>query len=79
MTPEPPVSEAIWRRRFIIINLVRIGGTAIVLMGLAVWQTGWVREGGWPALGFPLALLGLLISFGVPRWLVSQWRTPPRQ
>ncbi|MDB5698448.1 MAG: hypothetical protein JWN69_1252 [Alphaproteobacteria bacterium] len=78
MSPEPEPSETIWRNRFIAINLVRIGGTALVLIGLLVWQTDWLRAGGWAGIGLPLALLGLLISFGGPRWLAARWRTPPR-
>ncbi|MGE5721743.1 MAG: hypothetical protein ACM3YM_04710 [Sphingomonadales bacterium] len=73
----PPVSDESWRNRFIVINLVRIGGTAIVLLGLLVWQSNLLRDGGWPGLGLPIALLGLLISFGGPQWLASKWRTPP--
>jgi hypothetical protein len=66
-----------WRNRFIAINLVRIGGTLLVLVGLLIWQTDWLREEGWIGLGLPLALVGLLISFGGPRWLAAKWRTPP--
>jgi len=77
MTPEPPPSETMWRNRFIAINLVRIGGTLLVLVGLLAWQTDWLREEGWIGLGLPLALVGLLISFGGPRWLAAKWRTPP--
>jgi len=73
----PPVSDESWRNRFIVINLVRIGGTVIVLLGLLVWQSFLLRDGGWPGLGLPIALLGLLISFGGPQWLASKWRTPP--
>jgi hypothetical protein len=37
MNPDPTggVSEATWRNRFILMNLVRIGGTIVVLIGLA--------------------------------------------
>jgi len=73
----PPVSDESWRNRFIVVNLVRIGGTVIVLLGLLVWQSSLLRDGGWPGLGLPIALLGLLISFGGPQWLASKWRTPP--
>lgn len=75
--PRAPVSEATWRNRFIAINLVRIGGTLIVLLGFVIWQSDRFREGGWPALGLPMALLGLLISFGGSSLLVQRWRTPP--
>jgi hypothetical protein len=73
----PPVSAESWRNRFILINLVRIGGTLVVLLGLLIWESDIVRDGGWPAVGLPLALLGLLASFGGPQWLASKWRTPP--
>ena len=75
--PLPPISEDEWRRRFILLNLVRIGGSVVCVLGLAIWQTDFVRPGGWPALGLPMALLGLLISFPGAQALVRRWRTPP--
>lgn len=75
--PRPPVDDATWRNRFVAINLVRIGGTLIVILGLVIWHSDRFREGGWPEVGLPMALLGLLISFGGTRLLVQRWRTPP--
>lgn len=76
--PDPrPVSEETWRNRFIMLNLTRIGGTIVVLFGLYVWHSDWPREGGSIALGLPVALIGLAISFGGPRYLARRWRTPP--
>lgn len=72
-----PVDEATWRNRFIAVNLTRIGGTVIVLFGLLVWHSDWLRPGGAVEIGLPLALIGLLISFGGPRLLARKWRTPP--
>jgi hypothetical protein len=79
MTSDPhrPVDEDTWRNRFILLNLTRIGGTIIVLIGLAIWHGNLVREGGSITLGLPLALIGLVISFGAPKWLARKWRTPP--
>lgn len=74
---KPGADEDEWRRRFIIINVVRIGGTAVVLLGLAIWHSNIARPGGWLALGLPITLLGLLISFGGSQLLVRRWRTPP--
>ena len=46
-----PRNEAMWRNRFILLNLTRIGGTVVVLIGLVIWHGDWLREGGsiaWP-------------------------------
>ncbi|HEY6916552.1 MAG TPA: hypothetical protein VI381_02825 [Allosphingosinicella sp.] len=75
MTDPQPPSDATWRNRFIVINLVRIGGTALTIFAIVLWQGNIVREGGWPEVGFPLALAGLAISFLGPRWLVRKWRS----
>ncbi|HEX8214594.1 MAG TPA: hypothetical protein VF582_03880 [Allosphingosinicella sp.] len=79
MSPAPqlPPDEAVWRSRFILINLVRIGGTIVVLLGLFIWHGDQVREGGAPEIGLPLALIGLAISFFGPKHMVRRWRTPP--
>jgi len=74
----PSEDEALWRNRFITINLVRIGGTAVVLFGLFILNGDLIQEGGSIALGIPLALIGLAISFGGPKWLSNKWRTPPK-
>lgn len=78
MTSDPrrPVDEATWRNRFILMNLTRIGGTIVVLVGLAIWHSDWVRPGG-SIIGLPLAFLGLAISFGGPVFLSRRWKTPP--
>jgi hypothetical protein len=79
MTPDDPRSldEATWRNRFIILNLTRIGGTVIVLIGLLLWHTDMLRPGGSIAVGLPLALIGLVVSFWGPKQLARKWKTPP--
>ena len=77
MTPDN--DEAMWRNRFIAINFTRIGGTLIVLLGLLVWYSDTLVQGGSMAVGLPLALIGLAISFGGPIWLARKWKTPPGQ
>jgi hypothetical protein len=80
MSPDPrPADDATWRNRFIIINLVRIGGTMVVLFGLFVWHSDWMRSGGAMEIGLPLALIGLVASFWGPLALARKWRTPPGQ
>ncbi|MGQ0660320.1 hypothetical protein [Sphingosinicella sp.] len=71
-----PQDVAMWRNRFVIIQLSRIGGTVVALLGILLWQADTFVQGGHIA-GFPLALAGLAISFGAPVWLARRWRTPP--
>ena len=72
-----PSDEDVWRNRFITLNLTRIGGTIIVLLGLLVWYSDTLVQGGTMAVGLPVALIGLAISFGGPIWLAKKWKTPP--
>ena len=74
MTPQD--DESVWRNRFIMINLVRIGATIVVLFALALWQSDMIVEGG-SILGLPLALAALIVSFWGPKWLAARWKTPP--
>ena len=76
MTPRE--EETLWRNRFILVNLVRIGATVVVLLALALWQSDLFVEGG-SIIGFPIALAGLTVSFLGPKWLARRWREPPRQ
>jgi hypothetical protein len=73
MTPE----EKIWRDRFVAINLVRIGGTIVVLFGLVLSQTDRIVEGGAMIPGLAIAIAGLIVSFVGPKRLAHKWRTPP--
>lgn len=75
MTPQD--DDTLWRNRFIAINLVRIGGTVIVMIALAIWYSDLLVEGGTLVLGLPLALAGLVVSFWGPKWLASRWKSPP--
>jgi hypothetical protein len=74
MTPEQ--QEAQWRNRFILMNLVRIGGTIVVLLALLLWQSDVFVEGG-SFIGFPIAILALVVSFFGPKYVAGRWRTPP--
>jgi hypothetical protein len=75
----PSEEEALWRSRFIAINLTRIGGTIVAIIGLAVWNTSWVRTGGFPALGVPLAFVGVIASFLGPLLLARRWGSRPKR
>jgi hypothetical protein len=71
MTPQ---DDDLWRNRFITVNLVRIGGTIIVLIGLAIWYGNVLVEGGSIEVGLPLALAGLVASFWGPIALSRYWK-----
>lgn len=74
MTPQQ--DEALWRNRFILLNLVRIGATVVVMFGLALWQSDLIVEGG-SIVGFPITLAALALSFMGPKWLSRRWRSDP--
>jgi hypothetical protein len=74
MSPTPP--DTVARNRFVMIQLTRIGGTVIALLGILLWQSDKLVQGG-SFIGFPIALIGLAISFAAPLYLVRKWRTPP--
>lgn len=66
--------DATARNRFLVINLLRLGGAAMVLIGLLMTAD---RIGGGAVLGYVLLVLGLLDMFAVPQVLSRRWRTPP--
>jgi hypothetical protein len=72
MTPQ---DETLWRNRFIAVNMMRIGATLVVLLGLAIWQSDLVVEGGSP-LGIPITFIALITSFWGPIYLNRRWQTP---
>jgi hypothetical protein len=76
--PERQIDEATWRNRFILLNLTRIGGTVLVLIGLLVWYGDIFVEGGTILIGLPLCLIGLAVSFLGPRTLARKWREGER-
>jgi protein-S-isoprenylcysteine O-methyltransferase Ste14 len=69
----PPDNDDLWRNRFIIVNLVRIGATAVVMLALAIWYTNLLVPGGSIVIGLPLALAGVVVSFWGPKWLSRHW------
>jgi hypothetical protein len=74
MTPQE--EKALWRNRFILMQLLRIAASVGVLLAILLWQTDRFVQGG-SIIGFPIALICLFISFFGPKYLAGQWRTPP--
>jgi membrane protein YdbS with pleckstrin-like domain len=69
-----PVADEIARNRFIIINLVRLIGTAMVLASMLILADAIEAP---YALGYVLLGLGLVEIFAIPQVLARKWRTPP--
>ena len=68
--------EAVWKKRFLLVSLVRLCGTAIALLGMAIAFGNLVEPGGSPLLGVALIVVGLVDLAIVPRILSRRWRQP---
>jgi F0F1-type ATP synthase assembly protein I len=77
MTP-PEDDETLWRNRFIAVNMMRIGSTMIVLLGLVIWQTDMIVEPN-PWLGIPITFIALIASFWGPIYMQRRWKGPRRR
>lgn len=75
MTPEQ--SDRLAKIRFGILSMLRASGAILMLLGLWVWHGDILRDGGWPLVGLPLFVVGLVESLIMPQILVRSWRTPP--
>lgn len=71
--------DAVWKRRFHLFALVRLAGLATIFLGVAIAYTGLVRDGGWPAVGLVVAILGLIDAVFAPRFLKRQWEREDAQ
>lgn len=69
-------ADRLARRRFLFLQLVRLGGVGVVMLGIAIWLGDLLRFGGWPAVGVPLFLLGVVATLFLPRLLARRWRSP---
>jgi hypothetical protein len=65
--------EARSRNRLLAYTAVRAGGVAIFLLGIAIFYTNIVREGGWPQLGAIVAIMGVIDALFAPRLLKKAW------
>jgi hypothetical protein len=62
------------KARFIVIQLARLTGVAMVLLGLLAMQG---KLGLPPVAGYALAAIGLIDVFIVPILLARRWKSPP--
>jgi hypothetical protein len=61
------------RNRLLIYSLVRFGGLAIFLFGIAIMYTSVLRAGGWPQVGAIVAIMGVVDAMLAPRLLKKAW------
>lgn len=66
--------DAAWKRRFYLFAGARLFGLATFLAGMAVMFTDILREGGWPAVGAILMVMGLLDAVVAPKLMKKQWQ-----
>lgn len=67
------MDDNVAKRRLLIYSLVRAGGLAIFLLGVAIIYTDLLRKGGWPQVGAVVAILGVIDAFIAPRLLKRSW------
>jgi hypothetical protein len=70
---EPPVSEDVARGRFLVINVLRLGGVAMVIVGILVVERMFDLP---DVAGYVLIGAGLIDIFLVPQMLARKWRSP---
>lgn len=80
MTPEDALSpedrEQLARTRYQILQLVRFVGVLLMILGMWIGAGDILREGGWPLIGVPLAVIGAFEALVLPMLLAKRWRTP---
>ena len=67
------MNEDVARRRLWLYTLVRFGGLAIFLLGIAIIYTDLVRPGGWPQVGAIVAIMGVIDAMFAPLLLKRAW------
>ena len=55
------------KRQFMIFTILRVGGLALFLLGIAIAFTGLLKPGGWKLLGGILVIVGAIEAVISPR------------
>ena len=73
MNEDAATREALAKRRYFIIQVVRVAGVVMVLLGLMVLNA----KLSWPQLvGYFLVLNGLFDALFLPTLMAGRWKTP---
>jgi hypothetical protein len=74
--PDQPNEAA--RNRWMVIQLMRVGGVAFAILGIMMARDVVNIAGDDNRLvGYGFIVIGLLDAFVVPQYLARKWRTPP--
>lgn len=65
--------EAKARNRLLAYTAARMAGLLVFGLGLAIFYTDLLREGGWPQVGAIVIVLGLIDALFAPRVLKKHW------
>ena len=65
--------EDLWRRRFFLFMLTRLFGVVTFFLGLAIIYSDLLREGGWPAVGAIVLIVGVIDAVFAPKLLKRLW------
>ena len=71
--------EELWKKRYLVFTVARLFGLALIVLGVAVGISDVLRPGGWPAVGFAIALMGAIDALLSPRLLKKKWEEEDRQ
>ena len=74
--PPSAEEEAMWRARFATFAMLRASGVVLTILGLAIAFTPFIRAAGWPVLGVPLIVVGLIDALVLPRLVRRRWEKP---
>ena len=67
------VDDSVWKQRFFIFLAARVGGLAMMLLGIVIAWSDLLREGGWPMIGAIVAVLGGIDTVFAPKLLKAHW------
>lgn len=68
------MNEQLAKRRHTLLLVASLAGALLAAVGIVIAHSDLVRPGGWPELGWVIALTGMLEIWFLPRALRRDWR-----